>query len=124
MISEFRERIYQLLEPPVHAADYGITRTLPDDIAILPCVVIGRVRIVFQGSVLGVESTLTVYVIGSRLTSDETQKDLDVITEKVVGWLFEADVPLVTVEPTVQTVNSLPHPAYEITVLAGQLTNR
>lgn len=124
MITEFRERIYKLLEHPVTEAGYQINRYLPDDVNMLPCVTVGRVRLSFQGTQLGVERTLVVYVIGSRLTSDDSQQDLDSVTEQVLSWLFEADVGLVGVEPVVQTINANVHPAYEITVLAGNLTNR
>lgn len=123
MITEFREGIYKLLSHPVTEAGYQINRYLPDDVNMLPCVTIGRVRISFQGTPLGVELTLVVYVVGSRLTSDDSQQDLDSITEKVLGWLFEGGVGLQGVEPVVTTIGGNVYPGYEVTCQEGSLTN-
>src|SRR4051812_49295060 len=119
MIVDFRQAIFKLLEHPVQDAGWACTQFLPDDVSLLPCVSVGRVRVTFVGTQLGVESQLTVFVIGSRLTSDDAQADLDEVAEQVTSWLLQADQAVLTAEPTVTTINALPHPTYEITILDG-----
>lgn len=90
---------------------------LPDDLAEQPCVIVGRPGASFRGTDLGVEIRVPVHVLGRNINDDGSQIEHDQLTDVILGVLWDQDVPLIAVLPTLQTVAGHSYPAYDISTL-------
>lgn len=111
-----RENVYDLLVGKA-PSDTAITHYLPDDVAELPVVVVGRPAGSFRGTDLGVEIRVPVHVIGRKFADDGAQIEHDQLTDEILGILWDNDIPLIAVLPTVQAIAGNTYPGYDITTL-------
>jgi len=115
-LTRHRTSVYQILVD--HApADTAISLYLPDDLAEQPCVVVGRPGASFRGTDLGVEIRVPVHVLGRAFNDDGSQIEHDQLTDVILGVLWDHDVPLIAVLPSIQAVAGKAHPAYDISTL-------
>ena len=95
---------------------------VPDDIAELPCVVVGPFSL--AKSVTGWTATVPVLTLGRPINTFDAQRELEELMWSVVQQLERVKAPAVpglkptTVSADTQNVAGLDIPAYEITVTA------
>jgi len=111
-----RKFVYETLINKV-PADTSVSLYLPDDLAQQPCVVVGRPGASFRGTDLGVEIRVPVHVLGRAFNDVGSQIEHDQLTDVILGVLWDADVPLIAVLPSIQSVAGKAHPAYDISTL-------
>src|SRR5262249_10333999 len=106
-------------------ADPPVYRYLPDDVAAMTCVIVGRPSL-DQGATAAVRNALVpVNVLGIRVSADEHQAELDAATDEVYAALGMTGSPVTVtrVEPVVLNVAGTDWPAYTLSttteVLAG-----
>lgn len=113
MITELRESLAaELVEMPGEVWAHQ-----PDDINAVPCYVIGRPTIEGDSNLLTV--SLPVSVIGSRLSDEDSQAQLDRALDVVFDRLRRSEFAIVHVDPTAQVVADKTYPAYLVTVQCG-----
>lgn len=130
MISPFRVACADLAE----TGSLPVVRTIPDDIAHVPCVVIGRVRGEPGENPAAEELSTEIYVIGRRQRADDpvaVNGELDHHCDEIYsifgatrgtthgGWTLVAGPR----EPSVIQIAGLDHEAYQITVRASHVTH-
>ncbi len=108
MISQLRDYVADLLE----TLDCELHRYVPEDVALLPCIVVGRPAL--YPSEFGFSAEMTVTVIGHRAIAYDTQ-ELDVLTEDVVERLTD-EMPLTSVQPGVTSIGENTYPVYDCVV--------
>jgi hypothetical protein len=116
VIAEFRQGVAALLDSqrllPLH-------RYLPDDVAELPCIVVGPVS-VDDGEPGLFELQLDVFVCGRRLGDDDSQIELDDYADDVVTILGGTQgrqlFSVTSATPQLVTVSGVEIPTYAITV--------
>jgi hypothetical protein len=115
-LTRHRSKVYQLLVD--HAPEgTAISLYLPDDLAEQPAVIIGRPAASFRGTDLGVEVRVPVHVLGRTFNDDGSQIEHDQLTDVILGVLWDYEMPLIAVLPTIQSVAGKAYPAYDITTL-------
>lgn len=121
MLVEFRAAVYaQLTDPP---STFTVHPRIPDDIAELPCIVLGRPSAVADITDNVFAPTLDVIVVGNR-TDPEGEAELRQLTDDVFGLLGgtrgtrhgSTYLTPQSVNPSFVTVAGLERPAYNIAV--------
>jgi hypothetical protein len=115
-------------------APWPVHEYLPDDVGGLPCIGVPGVDLLpNQTTSALVDGTVTVLVVGSRITTDEAAAELDAVADVVVARFGNVARPVrfedpavssITVEQaarTTVTIGGAEYPAYAIT-LVGALT--
>lgn len=127
MIVEFRAGVIELLASqsvPVH-------EQLPDDLAVLPCVVVGRVDVDEGEASTVADLSLDVWLIGRRTNVDDPQGQLDVLADSLLdtfgGWRG-ATAPnsqqliVTSIRSRTLDVAQVTYPAYSFTLEASATT--
>jgi hypothetical protein len=106
--------------------------TLPDDVADLPCVVVGRPALSPSETDLPTLAIRTpVYVVGSRVIHEDSQDELDQLTSDVLAAFglnrYEVDLGSLLIggriesaSPTMLTIAGQDYPGYIVTIV-GEL---
>lgn len=128
MLSEFRLSAFRALDGNLNVGgqQVQVDQFLVDDLPGLPYVAVGRPGLQPSGQLPGAwDLTLTVYVIGNRISTQEQQKDLDdlawMVTELLDKYQYPAPiagVAVVSVTPVLTAVAAQEYPAYQV-ALAG-----
>lgn len=117
-LAQHRQRVYDTIKANA-PADLALSLYLPDDLAEQPVVIVGRPSASFRGTELGQEMRVPVHVIGRRFDDDGAQQEHDQLADTILGILWDADIPLVAILPTVQGIAGTTYPSYDITTLHG-----
>ena len=127
MIVGFRRVVYDLLRDKTSIPVY---RYLPDDVAHLPCHVVGRpaLRPGSQPAVGTLELSIT--LCGRRVSDDDSQAELDALADELVAavggtrsvLLDGQHIVSIGVEPVTVFVAGTEIPAYQATVTTETLT--
>lgn len=127
MIVGFRRVVYDLLREKTSIPVY---RYLPDDVAHLPCHVVGRPAL-REGLTPAVGTLeLTVNLVGRRLNDDDAQAELDALADELVAALggtrnVQVDgsyLRATSVDPATVTVAGQEYPCYLLTVNTETVT--
>jgi hypothetical protein len=125
VIVEFRDAVAHHL----NGSPWPVHRLLPGDVGALPCIAVPRPRLQPAEASL-TKGTLVVFVVGSRLDSDDAQAELDDVTDIVVdrfgglGKTVRLESPLISrllltdVAPNTVLVAGIDYPAYALTLEA------
>lgn len=127
IIVPFRQQVRRLLLAGASVPVYGY---LPDDIAHLPCICIGRPSL-FEGDVATVmRATLTITLLGRRINDEDSQAQLDALGDELFELLggtrlartTELSVACRSFTPGTVIVGGLEMPAYLATVTTDALS--
>lgn len=113
MIEELRKHLSGYL---VHA-DIETWDYLPDDPNMVPCYVVAKPTLAINVQL--VEATIPVWVIGRRMSDEDSQRQLDALADKAIALLQGSDVAVVRVEPGIATIGEASYPAYIVTCAIG-----
>lgn len=125
MIVELRAAVAHHLD----GSPWPVHKYLPDDVGALPCIAVPRPRLSPTEANLSM-GELPVFVVGSRITNDDSQAELDSVTDTVVqrfgglGKTVRLESPLINrllltdVSPTTLIVAGADYPAYTLTIQA------
>jgi hypothetical protein len=102
---------------PLVDVELPVVAFLPDDIAELPVVVIGRTGMIASE---GVMATFTVWVdlVGRRLADEDAQVELDTLGDGLLAALsvLPANMHLLGIDPQIVTIAGLEYPVHRATV--------
>ena len=127
MIGEFRRAVYDALG----STSLPVYQWLPDDVAHLPCHVVGRPALRESGISAGLATLeLGVTLLGRRISDDDSQAELDALADelvKVLGGTRNREVSgvhlrCVALDPGTANVAGQDIPAYVATVNTETLT--
>jgi hypothetical protein len=83
-IAPFRACVQSLVEDRASVAVYSY---LPNDVAELPCYVVGRPSVRESGQAAVMTLTLDVTLAGRRISDEDTQAELDVLADELFDLL-------------------------------------
>jgi len=113
MIATARADVLKLLQ----GLAWPVFPYYPEDAAMVPCVVVGRPTIDQSEDYQPSDFTtrLPVIILGRRIGDDDTQDELDRVSDEVI----ERIIPYhqFNVAPGIETVAGLGYPAYVVTVI-------
>jgi hypothetical protein len=126
MIVEFRRAVSDALG----ATSIPVYGYLPDDVAHLPCHVVGRPLLRESGSAAVLTLELGVTLLGRRISDRDAQEELDALADELVkalGGTRSRDVNglhlrMTALDPGTATVAGVDIPAYVATVDTETLT--
>jgi hypothetical protein len=127
VIVEFRRAVYDALG----SSSIPVYLWPPDDVAHLPCHVVGRPAVRESGLSAGLATLeLGVTLLGRRIGDDDAQAELDALADelmKVLGGTRNREINglhlrCVAMDPGTVTVAALEIPAYVATVNSETLT--
>ena len=127
MLVGFRRAVYDLLR---EKTSIPVFRYLPDDVAHLPCHVVGRVGLRPAGTPAVGVLELTVNLVGRRISDDDAQAELDALADELIAALGGTRQVVVDggalwatgVDPGTVVVAGQEFPAYLATVNTETLT--
>lgn len=123
MIVEFRAAVVAVLVD-AFGSSTPIFDELPDDLAQLPAIVVGRVDVSEGDASIVADLSLDVWLIGRRVNVDAPGLQLDQLADQVLStfnaWrslrAYDHDLQLSAVNARTLTVGSSTYPAYTATV--------
>jgi len=126
VIVEFRRAVFDALG----ATSIPVYGYLPDDVAHLPCHVVGRPLLRESGSAAVLTLELGVTLLGRRISDQDAQAELDALGDELVkalGGTRSRDVNrihlrMTALDPGTATVAGVDIPAYVATVDTETLT--
>ena len=128
-IADLRRQLRDLMRREGNLPVYGY---LPDDVAHLPCTVIGRPSIGESGTPAVMTMSVDVYVLGRRLSDEDAQAELDAYADEAFDVLGATrgvkinDQPqlarCVDVSPGTVNVAGLEMPVYSFSVAYDVMT--
>jgi hypothetical protein len=83
-VSAFRKTVVDLVRSKGSVPTYGY---LPDDVAHLPCHVVGRPTITESGTPALMTLNLDVTLLGRRISDDDSQAELDALADELFDLL-------------------------------------
>jgi len=118
MIATMRQRVNAALAPSTLERHPYV----PDDIAVLPCLVTGPVSISESETPTAFDLTTSIFVIGRRISDDDSQIELDSAADGIVALLGGtrgvAGLTVTACTPQLVNIASEDLPAYVIVVEA------
>lgn len=123
MLADSRSRLFDLIE----GQDLLPTRKyVPDDVAELPCIVVGPPSLGPGEAAVVMDVSIDVYVIGRRLSDDDSQEELDRYADHVItilgGTRGRDSFAVESSRPQLVTVSGTDYPAHAVTVTTAVVT--
>lgn len=127
MIAEFRQAVRELLTDDLSV---GVYDRLPDDVAAVPCAIVGRPDVAEGDEAAIFDLSLDVWLIGNRNDAGDTELELDLLADETLALLGGTrivrhdGVDLMATDVTARNVSiaELQYPAYSITVETSTTT--
>lgn len=116
--------IRQALADVIELVTSRVYPYVPDDVAEIPCVVVGPLSLTRNAAVGGWSVVVPVVVVGRRINSWDAQRELEELAWNVIGALEQTQIPGAPgarptfASPETQDIAGEDYPVYEISVAA------